>query len=238
MFICLCWQQVSLIVVCLLETDAGDVNLSSAELLQLFSILHGLCWCVTLSVCAVRRSSRMSPSANRSLCLAHNERITWAGPAVSAPVFVCVLMKKCVCMSVLESVRSVSSHLYSTPSTHSIAAVPQKPSLYIIVSSFFSAAFSTLSFTLSTGPSFFHCITLLYPSIFQSSSMSFTCPLSSCHLLPTSSPLLFSCHPCSPPSLTPQLGSTMRWQWQGCGVCVCIVCVLMFVCVMSHSTAL
>lgn len=129
-------------------------------------------------------------------------------------------------MSVHESLRSVSSHLYSTSNTHThtAAVVPLKPGLYIIMSlHFFSPAFTTLSFTRSTLSSFFHCITLLYPFIFQSSSMSFTCSLSSRHLLPTSSPFLFSCHPpCSPPSLTPQLGSTMKWQWQGCGVCVCV----------------
>lgn len=60
LFICLCWQQVSVIVVCLLETAAEDVNLSSAELLQLLSIHHGLCWWVLLSVCAARWNSELT----------------------------------------------------------------------------------------------------------------------------------------------------------------------------------
>lgn len=90
LFICLCWQRVSVIVVCLLETAAEDVNLSSAELLQLLSIHHGLCWWVLFSVCAVRWNSRLMLSANRSLCLTHNERATLARPAVFVPVFVFV----------------------------------------------------------------------------------------------------------------------------------------------------
>lgn len=68
------------------------------------------------------------------------------------------------------------------------------------------------------------------------------CLLLAPFLLVTSSqphPLSFSLvipphPPCSPPSLTPQLESTMKWQWQGCGMCVRA---LVFVCVMSHHSS-
>lgn len=88
----------------------------------------------------------MSPSANRSLCLTHDRRITLAGPAVSAPVFVCVGYEK-VCVCVCVSVRSVSSHLYSTSSTHThargTAVVAHKPGLYIMKASFSPSCFDS-----------------------------------------------------------------------------------------------
>lgn len=88
----------------------------------------------------------MSPSANRSLCLTHDRRITLAGPAVSAPVFVCVGYEK-VCVCVCVSVRSVSSHLYSTSSTHThargTAVVAHRPGLYIMKASFSPSCFDS-----------------------------------------------------------------------------------------------
>lgn len=230
LFICLCWQRLSLIVVCLLETAAGDVNLSSAEPLQLFSIHRGLCWRVALSVCAVWRNSRTSPSANRSLCLTHDRRITLAGPAVSAPVFVCVGYEKvCVCAWVSD----LSAVISTQPQAHTRAV--QQWSHTNQASILWRLHFLPPALTV---PIFSHCIALFYPFTSTSSSVSFACPLSSRHLFPTSSPFLFSCHspppPCSPPSLTPQLESTMRWQWQGCGMCVRA---LVFVCVMSHHSS-
>ena len=221
----LCWQWLSLIVVCLLETAAGDVNLSSAEPLQLFSIHHGLCWRVALSVCAVWRNSRMSLSANRSLCLAHDHGITLAGPAVSAPVFVCVGYEK-VCAWVSD----LSAVISTQPQAHTHTRAVQQWSHTNQASILWRLHFLPPALTVSI---FSHCITLFYPFTSKSSSVSFACPLSSRHLFPTSSPFLFSCHPppCSPPSLTPQLGSTMRWQWQGCCICVCVcVCARFGVC--------
>lgn len=232
LFICLCWQRLSLIVVCLLETAAGDVNLSSAEPLQLFSIHRGLCWRVALSVCAVWRNSRTSPSANRSLCLTHDRRITLAGPAVSAPVFVCVGYEKvCVCAWVSD----LSAVISTQPQAHTHMRAVQQWSHTDQASILWRLHFLPPALTV---PIFSHCIALFYPFTSTSSSVSFACPLSSRHLFPTSSPFLFSCHspppPCSPPSLTPQLESTMRWQWQGCGMCVRA---LVFVCVMSHHSS-
>lgn len=60
-------------------------------------------------------------------------------------------------------------------------------------------------------------------------------PVTSCHCLISSPFFLSPPFPpsvSSPPSLTPQLGSTMRWQRQGC-----VVRCGVFVCVMSHYSS-
>lgn len=163
-------------------------------------------------VCLYCVMEQQDVAISQQVPLSHTIRELPKPDLLSFHLCLCVY-EKCVCMSVHESIRSVSSHLYSTSNTHYIRA-----SILLSLSSFFFSSFHHchLSHTL------LHTLfSLLYPFIFQSSSMSFTRSLSSRHLLPTSSPFLFSCHPpCSPPSLTPQLGSTMRWQWQGCCVCV------------------
>lgn len=229
LFICLCWQGVSVIVVCLLETAAEDVNLSSAELLQLLSIHHEavLVCPVVLSVLC-DGTAGMSLSANRSHCLTHKERITLAGPAVFAPVIVCVhecwrITQICQQSSLLNL-----KHTSLQQWTHT-----NQPSTLLYLLSFFpllSSLMHSLSHTLRfpASPRPHPTASLSYILLFCSHPPCLsTRSLSSRHLLPTLSPFLFSCHPpCSPPSLTPQLGSTMRWQWQGCGVCVWVrVCV-------------
>lgn len=235
LFICLCWQRLSLIVVCLLETAAGDVNLSSAEPLQLFSIHRGLCWRVALSVCAVWRNSRTSPSANRSLCLTHDRRITLAGPAVSAPVCVCVGYEK-VCVCVREWVSDLSAVISTQPQAHthtrarySSGRTQTRPLYYegfifsLLLWQFPSFPTASLSSILLL-PRHPPCL-LLAPFLLVTSSQPH--PLSFSLVIPPRPP-------CSPPSLTPQLESTMRWQWQGCGMCVRA---LVFVCVMSHHSS-
>lgn len=126
-------------------------------------------------------------------------------------------------MSVLKSLRSVSSQLYSTWSTHSVlwSHTNQAPSLLPPHSpphTHFAALFP-----------------ILYPFHFWSYSMPFTCSFSSPHLSPTSSFFLFSCHPPPPPlssfSHAPvgehnQMAMAALW-------CVCL-----FFCVMSHYVAL
>lgn len=225
LFICLCWQRLSLIVVCLLETAAGDVNLSSAEPLQLFSIHRGLCWRVALSVCAVWRNSRTSPSANRSLCLAHDRRITLAGPAVSAPVFVCVGYEKvCVCAWVSD----LSAVISTQPQAHTHMRAVQQWSHTDQASILWRLHFLPPALTV---PIFSHCIALFYPFTSTSSSVSFACPLSSRHLFPTSSPFLFSCHSPPPPLLSSfphaPVGEynemAMAGLWHVCArACVCL----------------
>lgn len=96
MYICLWWQGVSFIVVCLLETAAVDVSLSPAEMLQLFSISTV---CVGL-FCGLSvffdGTAGCCYQATGPSVLCRNERITLARPAVFAPVFIRVYEKVCM----------------------------------------------------------------------------------------------------------------------------------------------
>lgn len=127
-------------------------------------------------------------------------------------------MKKNVCTSAHESLRSVSSHLcLKQPSpTHPLR-------VYVNISS----SFFLLTTVISHSPCF-PSFALFHSSynLLLFSHRLFTYSLSSRHILPL--PYLVS----SPPSLTPQLGSTMRWQRQGC-----VVRCGVFVCVMSHYSS-
>lgn len=235
LFICLCWQRLSLIVVCLLETAAGDVSLSSAEPLQLFSIHRGLCWRVALSVCAVWRNSRTSPSANRSLCLTHDRRITLAGPAVSAPVCVCVGYEKvCVCVCVSECQICQQSSLLNLKHTHThargTAVVAHRPGLYIMKASFSPSCFdSSHLFPLhrSLLSFYFHVILRVFclPPFFSS-------PLP--NLIPF--PFLLSFPPAPLALLLPSRPS-WRVQWDGNGRAVACVCARLCLSVWCHTTA-
>lgn len=131
---------------------------------------------------------------------------------LSLHLWLCVFMKRCACMSVLKLLRSVSSQLYSTWSIQSVlwSHTNQAPLL------------------LPPHSQFAVLFTSLYPFNFWSYFMPFTCSFSSTHPSPTSSIYPFSCFLAPLPpihhslrSLTPQLGSTMRWQWQRSGVCAC-----------------
>ena len=221
----LCWQWLSLIVVCLLETAAGDVNLSSAEPLQLFSIHHGLCWRVALSVCAVWRNSRMSLSANRSLCLAHDHGITLAGPAVSAPVFVCVGYEKvCAWVSDLSAVISTQPQAHThTHARYSSGPTQTRPRYYE------GFIFSLLLWQFPSFPTASLSSILLLPS-------HPPCLLLAPFLLVTSSqphPLSFSLVILPPALLLP---SRPSWgvQWDGNGRAVAYVCVCVCVCVCAR----
>ena len=228
----LCWQWLSLIVVCLLETAAGDVNLSSAEPLQLFSIHHGLCWRVALSVCAVWRNSRMSLSANRSLCLAHDHGITLAGPAVSAPVFVCVGYEK-VCAWVSDLSAVISTQPQAHTHTRGTAVVPHKPGLDIMKASFSpscSDSFHLFPLHHSLLSFYFQVILRVFclPPFFSS-------PLPNLILFPfllSSSPLLSS-FPHAP------VGEYNEMAMAGLlHMCVCVcVCALWCLSVWCHTTA-
>lgn len=171
-------------------------------------------------------------SANRFLCLTRAERAASAGPVASAPVF--VFMKKYACASARQSLRSVSSHLCSASNRPVLSSAPctSRYSMLIYLHLFPAHRCHLSQRTLSIfGPASLSYNLLLFSRPLCLSAYSF----SSRHILPVLSPLLFSCQSpstypptppplCSPPSLTPQLGSTMRWQWQGCGVvrCVCL----------------
>lgn len=232
LFICLCWQRLSLIVVCLLETAAGDVNLSSAEPLQLFSIHRGLCWRVALSVCAVWRNCKTSPSANRSLCLTHDRRITLAGPAVSAPVFVCVGYEKvCVCawVSDLSAVISTQPQAHThTRARYSSGRTQTRPLYYE------GFIFSLLLWQFPSFPTASLSSILLLPR-------HPPCLLLAPFLLVTSSqphPLSFSLViPPRPLALLLPSRPSWRVQWDGNGRAVACVCARLCLSVWCHTTA-
>lgn len=108
----------------------------------------------------------MSLSDNRSLCLTHNKRITLAGPAVFAPVFVYEKVCAHECSRITQICQQ--SSLLNLKHTHTHSVVAHELGLYIIMSSLSSPTLTTL---YSYSPS------LIYAFIFQSSSMSFTFPL-------------------------------------------------------------
>lgn len=141
-----------------------------------------------------------------------NEGITLAGPAVFAPVFMCVYEKVCVheCSQITQICQQ--SSLLNLKHTLCSGLTQTRP-LFVFLF-FLLPSHTTVS-------SFFHSLISFYFLVFL--HVFYLLPF----LLVTScQPHLFSCSlvtpPCSPPSLTPQLGSTMRWQWQCSGVCACV----------------
>lgn len=102
----------------------------------------------------------------------------------------------------LSTVRSTQPHECTQR-----AGAPHQPGFYL--SSFRPCA------------SFTNHKKILYPFPFSSSFS----PSRSFHRFSPTLSLLLLCHhyPCSPPSLTPQLGSTIRLQWQCSAWCVCDV---------------
>lgn len=201
MFICLWWQGVSFIAVCLLETAAVDVSLSPVEMLQLFNISTV---CVGL-LCGLSvffdGTAGCCYQATGPSVLCRNERITLARPAVFAPVFIRV--SENACMHVFESLGPFSNQLNFTSNTQTACSGPTPARPLFVFMYFCSVRFTTS--TCSQISIFFHSLISFY----------FLFILHAFYLLPFFSsgltnliplPFLLS-SPCSPPFSRPSWGA-------------------------------
>lgn len=180
-------------------------------------LCHVVCLC-----CAMEQQDAVL-SQQVPLCHTPNRGFSSAGPAVFAPVFMCVY--ETVCMHECSQITQICQQSALLNLEHTFCSVvSHKPG-----PQFASTALS------STHTHFAALFTILYPFHFWSYSMPFTCSFSSPHLSPTSSFFLFSCHPPPPPlssfSHAPvgehnEMAMAALW-------CVCL-----FFCVMSHYVAL